>query len=122
MLLPLSGRYAPVGRELRAAIEVAASTAKRPVVFLDTTGDAERQKSAGGGSGDEVDINVKVEEKPSGALLAGLGYSQSDGIVINASVTQDNFAGTGKRVSLALQTSSANQASRPVVCKVPRCA
>jgi outer membrane protein insertion porin family len=62
------------------------------------------------GSGDEVDINVSVEEKPSGALLAGLGYSQSDGIVVNASITQDNFVGTGKRVSLALQTSSANQA------------
>jgi outer membrane protein insertion porin family len=62
------------------------------------------------GSGDEVDINVSVEEKPSGALLAGLGFSQSDGIVINASISQDNFVGTGKRVSLALQTSSANQA------------
>ena len=62
------------------------------------------------GSGDEVDINVNVEEKPSGALLAGLGFSQSDGIVVNASISQDNFVGTGKRVSLALQTSSANQA------------
>lgn len=62
------------------------------------------------GSGDEVDINVTVDEKPSGNLLAGLGFSQSDGIVINASITQDNFVGTGKRVSLAVQTSSANQA------------
>ena len=62
------------------------------------------------GSGDEVDINVTVEEKPSGSLLAGLGFSQSDGLVVNASVNQDNFVGTGKRVSLALQTSSANKA------------
>jgi outer membrane protein insertion porin family len=62
------------------------------------------------GSSDEVDINVTVEEKPSGALLAGLGFSQSDGVVINASISQDNFVGTGKRVSLALRTSSANQA------------
>lgn len=62
------------------------------------------------GSGDEVDINVTVEEKPSGSLLAGLGFSQSDGVVINASISQDNFVGTGKRVSLALQTSSANKA------------
>jgi outer membrane protein insertion porin family len=61
------------------------------------------------GSADEVDINVAVDEKPSGSLLAGLGYSQSDGIIINASVNQDNFVGTGKRVGLALQTSSANQ-------------
>jgi len=61
------------------------------------------------GSGDEVDINVTVSEKPSGSLLAGLGYSQSDGVVVNASINQDNFAGTGKKVALALKTSSANQ-------------
>ena len=61
------------------------------------------------GSGDEVDINVSVVEKPSGSLLAGLGYSQEDGVIVNASVSQDNFVGTGKKVALALQTSSANQ-------------
>lgn len=62
------------------------------------------------GSADEVDINVSVSEKPSGQLLAGLGFSQSDGVIVNASISQDNFAGTGKKVSLALQTSGANQA------------
>ncbi len=61
------------------------------------------------GATDQVDINVAVEEKPSGALLAGLGFSQSDGLVFNASVNQANFLGTGKKVSLALKTSSANK-------------
>ena len=61
------------------------------------------------GSPDEVDINLSVKEKPSGTLLAGLGFSQSDGVIVNASINQDNFAGTGKKVSLALQTSSADQ-------------
>ena len=61
------------------------------------------------GSGDEVDINVAVSEKPSGSLLAGIGYSQSDGIVLNASINQDNFVGTGKKVSLAATSSTANQ-------------
>lgn len=61
------------------------------------------------GTTDQVDINVAVEEKPSGALLAGLGFSQSDGLVFNASVNQSNFLGTGKKVSLALKTSSANK-------------
>jgi outer membrane protein insertion porin family len=61
------------------------------------------------GSGDEVDVNVDVVEKPSGALLAGLGFSQSSGIVLNASVRQENFLGTGKKVGLAFQTSDANQ-------------
>ena len=61
------------------------------------------------GSPDEVDINVDVTEKPSGALLAGIGYSQSDGVVFNTSISQDNFVGTGKKVTLALSTSSANK-------------
>jgi len=61
------------------------------------------------GSGDEVDINVSVVEKPSGSLLAGVGFSQSDGVVLNASINQDNFAGTGKKVSLVAKTSTANQ-------------
>jgi len=61
------------------------------------------------GSGDQVDINVDVIEKPSGSLLAGIGFSQNDGIVLNASIAQDNFLGTGKKVDLALKTSSANQ-------------
>ncbi len=61
------------------------------------------------GSTDEVDINVTVKEKASGNFLAGLGYSQSDGIIFNTSITQDNFLGTGKRVSLAFNNSSANR-------------
>ncbi len=61
------------------------------------------------GTTDQVDINVEVEEKPSGSLLAGLGFSQSDGVVFNASVSQENFLGTGKKVSFALKTSSANK-------------
>jgi outer membrane protein insertion porin family len=61
------------------------------------------------GSADEVDINVNVVEKPSGSLVAGLGFSQSDGLVVNASINQENFAGTGKKVALAFQTSEANQ-------------
>lgn len=61
------------------------------------------------GTTDQVDVNVEVEEKPSGSLLAGLGYSQSDGVIFNTSINQENFLGTGKKVSLAFQTSSANQ-------------
>lgn len=62
------------------------------------------------GSGDQVDVNVDVVEKPSGALLAGMGFSQNSGVVFNASVRQENFMGTGKKVGLAFQTSEANQA------------
>lgn len=61
------------------------------------------------GSADQVDVNVSVKEKPAGNLMAGIGYSQSQGILLNASITQNNFLGTGKRVSLALNTSQATQ-------------
>ncbi|MCG6862812.1 MAG: outer membrane protein assembly factor BamA [Chromatiaceae bacterium] len=64
------------------------------------------------GSADEVDVNVSVVEKDSGNLLAGLGYSQSQGVIFNSSITQNNFLGTGKRVSFAFNNSSSNRIYR----------
>lgn len=61
------------------------------------------------GSTDQVDVNVTVTERPAGNIAAGVGYSQSQGIILNASVTQNNFLGTGKRVALGLNTSQATQ-------------
>ena len=45
-------------------------------------------------SNDEIDIDVEVIEKPSGALMAGIGFSQSSGVAFNASIRQNNFLGT----------------------------
>jgi len=56
---------------------------------------------------DQIDINVKVKEKPSGQLLAGLGFSQSQGLVFSTSISENNFLGTGKQVSFAFNNSSA---------------
>jgi outer membrane protein insertion porin family len=61
------------------------------------------------GSADQVDVDVAVKEKPAGNLMAGVGYSQSQGILLNASINQNNFLGTGKRVSLAVNTSQATR-------------
>lgn len=60
------------------------------------------------GSADQVDVNVKVIERASGNIAAGIGYSQTGGLVFNASLTQNNFFGSGKRVSLAVDTSDAS--------------
>lgn len=60
------------------------------------------------GSADEVDVNVTVKEKPSGALMAGIGFSQSQGILFSTNITQNNFFGTGKRVVFAFDNSQAN--------------
>ncbi len=54
---------------------------------------------------DMVDINYNVVERPSGNLMAGVGYSQTGGILFNASVVQDNFLGSGKRVGLTFNNS-----------------
>jgi len=58
------------------------------------------------GSADEVDVNISVKEKNSGNLAAGIGYSQTDGLVFNSSLSQNNFLGTGKRVTFAYNNSA----------------
>jgi outer membrane protein insertion porin family len=73
---------------------------------LDFFEDLSLETPAVPGSGDQVDIDVAVTEKPSGAFLAGLGFSQSQGIIFNSSITQANFLGTGKRVTVAFNNSS----------------
>jgi outer membrane protein insertion porin family len=60
------------------------------------------------GSTDQVDVNYAVTETPSGNLMVGLGYAQSSGFLFNASVSQDNFLGSGKRVSVAFNNSDVN--------------
>jgi outer membrane protein insertion porin family len=60
------------------------------------------------GSADQVDIDVTVKERDSGALTAGIGYGQSQGILLNASIVQNNFMGTGKRVALTFNNSDIN--------------
>ncbi len=57
------------------------------------------------GTSDQLDVNYAVVEKSSGNLSAGIGYSQVQGIVINANLSQDNVFGSGKRVNLAFNNS-----------------
>ncbi len=61
------------------------------------------------GSTDLVDVNINVSEAASGSLSAGVGYSETQGVLFNASITQNNFLGTGKRVSAAFDTSDATK-------------
>jgi outer membrane protein insertion porin family len=58
------------------------------------------------GTADQLDVNYKVVEKSSGNLSAGIGFSQVQGIVINANLSQDNVFGSGKRVNLAFNNSN----------------
>lgn len=58
---------------------------------------------------DQVDVEFGVKERPSGSLMAGVGYSQAQGVLINASISQDNVFGTGRRVSATVNNSSVNR-------------
>jgi outer membrane protein insertion porin family len=57
------------------------------------------------GSPDQVDLDVTVTEKPTGNLLAGVGYSSADGVVFTGSVSQNNVFGTGNSITAAFNTS-----------------
>lgn len=57
------------------------------------------------GTNDQVDVNFTVVERPSGNLLASVGYSQTGGVLFSASVEQDNFLGTGKRLAVSANES-----------------
>ncbi|WP_460709261.1 outer membrane protein assembly factor BamA [Lysobacter terrae] len=58
------------------------------------------------GTNDQVDVVVNVKETSSGSFVFGLGYSQLSGLTTQVQLTQENFLGTGNRVSVQAQRSS----------------
>ncbi|MEO7149877.1 MAG: outer membrane protein assembly factor BamA [Rhodanobacteraceae bacterium] len=58
------------------------------------------------GTTDQVDLDIHVEEESSGSLTFGVGYSQVSGIILSASVSENNFLGTGDQVSASVEKSS----------------
>ncbi len=63
------------------------------------------------GTDDQIDVNYTVEEQPTGSLSASLGFSQGSGIVVGASISEKNFWGTGRRVSLGVNKSASVQSA-----------
>ncbi|QEP44285.1 outer membrane protein assembly factor BamA [Ectothiorhodospiraceae bacterium BW-2] len=61
------------------------------------------------GRQDQADIDIRVMEKDAfGNLSAGVGYSNAQGVLLNASVTQDNFLGSGKSFTVKVDNSQSN--------------
>jgi len=56
-----------------------------------------------GSSADRVVVNIDVEDQPTGAFSIAGGYSSSDGIIGEVSVSESNFLGRGQFVRLAGQ-------------------
>jgi len=61
------------------------------------------------GSPDQVDLTIKVEERPTGNLLVGAGYSSSDKLSFTASIKQENVFGSGNYLGLEFNTSKSNR-------------
>ncbi len=58
------------------------------------------------GTSDLVDLEYTVEEQPSGAINASIGYGQVTGVMLGASLQQNNWLGTGKQVGVSVQHST----------------
>ncbi|APU31168.1 outer membrane protein assembly factor BamA [Ectopseudomonas alcaliphila JAB1] len=57
------------------------------------------------GTDDQIDVNYSVEEQPSGSITASVGFAQNAGLILGGSISQNNFLGTGNRVSIGLTRS-----------------
>jgi outer membrane protein insertion porin family len=58
---------------------------------------------------DQVDLTIKVTEKPTGNLLVGAGYSSDDKLSFTASIKQENVFGSGNYLGVEFNTSKSNR-------------
>ena len=61
------------------------------------------------GAQDQVDVNLSVKEKSTGDFSVGAGISSSENLILSAALTQRNLFGSGKYLSLQVNTSKINQ-------------
>ncbi len=59
------------------------------------------------GTPDQVDVLYKIEEARLSQVSAGVGFSQSEKIMLNFAIRQENFLGTGKVVDFTVDASKA---------------
>ncbi len=79
---------------------------------IDKTGyfsEVELETPAVPGTTDQVDVTVRVKEKPTGAVLLGVGFSSVEKLVIQASIQQSNFFGTGNTLGLQVASGTVNK-------------
>lgn len=61
------------------------------------------------GTDDQIDLIVTVKERSSNQFRVGAGYSQSQGVLFNINLNQDNFMGTGKKMDVNIDNSKVNK-------------
>ncbi|MGH1537018.1 MAG: outer membrane protein assembly factor BamA [Gammaproteobacteria bacterium] len=60
------------------------------------------------GVDDFVDLDIAIAERLAGSFNIGAGFSDGQGIVASTSISQENFLGTGKTVSVRFNNSQVN--------------
>jgi len=75
------------------------------IVRLNYFDDVNIETPAVPGSPDQVDLDVTVTEKSTGNLLAGVGYSSAEGVVLSGSISQNNVFGSGNSLAASINTS-----------------
>lgn len=63
------------------------------------------------GTDDQVDLVYKVEERLSGSINLGAGFSEADGVLFNFGISKDNLFGTGNSLSFKLDRSSVTKSA-----------
>ena len=58
------------------------------------------------GTTDQVDVTVRVKEKPTGAIMLGIGFSSADKLILQAGVSQSNIFGSGNTLGAQVNTGS----------------
>ncbi len=61
------------------------------------------------GTTDQVDVEVKLTERATGSLTAGIGYSTAEKVILSAGISQSNIFGTGNALSFQVSTGSINK-------------
>jgi outer membrane protein insertion porin family len=61
---------------------------------------------------DQMDVVYEVTEQASGSLSASVGFSQGEGVLLGAGISQKNFLGTGNSVTFSVQSSSSTNEFR----------
>jgi len=82
---------------------------KQRVDMLGFFSDVQVDTPAVPGTTDQVDVEVKLTERATGSLTAGIGYSTVEKVILSAGVSQTNIFGTGNALSFQVSTGAVDQ-------------
>ena len=82
---------------------------KKRIDRLGFFSNAEIETPAVAGTPDQVDVNVRITEKPTGQVLLGAGFSSAEKVVLQTSISQANVFGSGNTIAAGISTSRSNK-------------